>query len=61
MSVSDNGCGFKNDVPSGIGFTSLRTRANLLNAQLNIDSDANGTRVALTVPLSDPTNRNPHR
>ena len=60
MSVSDNGCGFSHEVPSGIGFTSLRTRAKLLNAQLNIDSDANGTRVALSVPLSDPIDRIPN-
>ncbi|TAD94020.1 MAG: hypothetical protein EAY75_00500 [Bacteroidetes bacterium] len=60
MAVSDNGCGFSLDKPSGIGFTSLRTRAKLLNAQLDIKSNANGTTVALSVPIFDPKNPNSH-
>lgn len=52
LTVEDDGKGFDVDTPSGIGFTSLRTRAKLINANLQVNSThAKGTIVELEVPV----------
>lgn len=50
--ISDNGNGFDlNSVSSGIGLSSIRERADMINAKLIIDSEkAEGTRIILEVP-----------
>ena len=50
--ISDNGRGFNiNVVSSGLGLTSIRERADVINAKIIIDSEkGNGTRILLEVP-----------
>jgi two-component system, NarL family, sensor kinase len=53
ITVADDGVGFAEHAPAGIGFSSLRTRALLLNAQLSVESRAGGgTTVLLSVPTT---------
>ncbi|MEA4931978.1 MAG: ammonium transporter [Lawsonibacter sp.] len=50
--IADNGSGFdRKEVRSGFGLTTMKERADMLNAQLIIDSEpGNGTRMILEVP-----------
>ncbi|MDO4503462.1 MAG: GAF domain-containing sensor histidine kinase [Coriobacteriia bacterium] len=53
--VQDHGTGFNTDAPvirgSGCGLHGMRERAELINAELTIESGPQGTRVALTAPM----------
>ncbi len=53
VTISDNGKGFRPDtVPAGFGLDSMRQRAGLIGATLEVTSEPrNGTRVVLGVPL----------
>lgn len=56
-SVHDNGAGFNaNDTKAGgTGMESMRERAAILGAALNVATSPNGTKVSLTVPLPNRT------
>jgi PAS domain S-box-containing protein len=50
--VADDGRGFGADAASGVGQSSMRERAQVIGADLNIDSKpGRGTRVSLRIPL----------
>lgn len=53
VTISDNGRGFRQDTaPAGFGLDSMRQRASLIGATLEVTSEPrNGTRVVLGVPL----------
>ena len=55
--LKDNGVGFdvsKNQFGSGL--INMKSRAELINATLNINSNSNGTEVVLTYPLTNQSN-----
>jgi signal transduction histidine kinase len=54
LSVIDNGRGFRpENVSSGFGLESMRQRAAVIGADLNVTSELqNGTRVELTMPIA---------
>jgi signal transduction histidine kinase len=53
VEVSDDGHGFGPETPPGVGLGSMRERAVLIGAELEIESEAErGTSVRLRVPLS---------
>jgi PAS domain S-box-containing protein len=54
--VTDDGAGFGPDVPSGVGFASMRERGTLVGVHLEIDSEeGRGTSVRLRIPLPQGT------
>ena len=56
ISVIDAGCGFDINAPkikgSGCGLLGMQERAEIVGAQLDIQSGAGGTRIVLTTPMS---------
>lgn len=52
ISIADNGSGFdRQEVQSGFGLTTMRERAEMMNARLLVDSEkGKGTRIMLEVP-----------
>ncbi|MGG6286799.1 ATP-binding protein [Leptolyngbya sp. AN03gr2] len=53
ITITDNGCGFEMDrLTSGFGIKGMRQRADLIGAQLHIQSRLNqGTQIELSLPL----------
>ncbi|HET9879550.1 MAG TPA: ATP-binding protein [Candidatus Limnocylindria bacterium] len=57
VTIVDNGRGFdpRTEVGSGFGMESMRQRAALIGAEIDVDArPQDGTRLALTIPLSQP-------
>lgn len=52
--IEDNGCGIdlKLAEKQGIGFKSIKSRAEYINAELHIDSGKNGTTIICNIPYS---------
>lgn len=51
LSVADDGLGIDSAQPAGRGLASMRTRAQAIGGELQVESGATGTRVSLKVPL----------
>ncbi len=49
--VIDNGVGFDNALPIGLGFKNIKKRVAYLNGYLNVMSDTQGTTVEIGLPL----------
>lgn len=52
LMVEDNGCGvdLQGNVRNGLGFSSLKSRAEYINAEIHIDSGKSGTTIICNVP-----------
>jgi two-component system, NarL family, sensor histidine kinase LiaS len=51
LNISDNGHGFDQHIPSaGLGLLSMRERVEALGGTFNIESDAQGTRLIISMP-----------
>lgn len=55
LTISDDGSGFNSTAQEdiGLGLSSIRERAEILDAELTIDSNASGTQVVLMVNLEE--------
>ena len=51
IEVSDNGIGGAQETPGSFGLKGLQERAAKLNGEIHIDSDQEGTRIKLQIPL----------
>jgi len=55
IEITDNGTGFNLEtVKLGQGLKNMKTRADNLNAIINISSDNNGTRICVEMPINNP-------
>lgn len=62
MTISDNGTGIPQTYREGMGLASMKQRASLLHAQLDIsNSPAGGTLVIIKLKIEDDTSKNNHR
>jgi len=54
LTISDNGCGIKQvgKQKIGSGLLNMESRAKLLNGKFTIDSNSNGTKISISIPIS---------
>jgi signal transduction histidine kinase len=51
ISVRDNGCGMRSDMPAGVGIAGMRWRLKQAGGRLSIRTGPNGTAIVASVPL----------
>jgi signal transduction histidine kinase len=57
ITINDDGRGFDVSAAAqagGLGLTSMTQRAHMLGGQVDLSSDASGSNILITIPISEP-------